>query len=184
MRQKPSRAPLYSQVHKSWVIPLTQGVTALVDEDIAHTLAQYLWYARVDLGRKTAAWYAVRSGGKSPHQHPIWMHREIMDGAFVDHVIHFPSHMKLIDNRRTNLRPCTQSQNTCNSRRSASHKNQYKGIHWSPHHRKWRSYVGKDRRKIFVGIFADPHDAAVAYDKKAVELHGEFAVTNKSLGLL
>ena len=36
----------------------------------------------------------------------------------------------------------------------------------------------------YIGIFEDPTTAAVAYDEKANELHGDFACTNKMLGLL
>lgn len=38
--------------------------------------------------------------------------------------------------------------------------------------------------RYYLGSFIDIRDAARAYDKKAVELNGEFALTNEKLGLL
>jgi hypothetical protein len=51
--------------------------------------------------------------------------------------------------------------------------------------KKWRAGLCvPGGRKVFVGNFFDKKDAAIAYDKKAIELIGVYAITNKSLGLL
>jgi len=41
----------------------------------------------------------------------------------------------------------------------------------------WGS-ITKSGKKYYLGLFDNKIDAAVAYDKKAKELHGDFAVLN------
>ena len=41
--------------------------------------------------------------------------------------------------------------------------------------------IHPDRKGIFLGYFADPKDAAQAYDEAAIKYYGEFAVTNAEL---
>lgn len=43
---------------------------------------------------------------------------------------------------------------------------------WDRKNCRWRSQVGYQNRKIFMGYFNDAEAAARAYDRKLVELHG------------
>lgn len=47
-----------------------------------------------------------------------------------------------------------------------------------------RASIRCQGKLIFLGVFETAEDAARAYDEAAIRLHGEQAVTNKSLGLL
>jgi hypothetical protein len=38
--------------------------------------------------------------------------------------------------------------------------------------------IVNDGKSYYLGLYADPRDAALAYDKKARELRGEYAYTN------
>jgi hypothetical protein len=63
----------------------------------------------------------------------------------------------------------------------------FKGVHSNNDPKspfKYRSDIRVDGKRHFVGYFNDPVECAEAYDKKLIELRGEQAVTNKSLGLL
>jgi len=42
----------------------------------------------------------------------------------------------------------------------------------------WTSRITKDGKEIHIGCFTTPEDAALAYNKKAKELFGEFATLN------
>lgn len=89
-----------------------------------------------------------------------------------------------LDNRMSNLRIATAYQNKVNRRRDTNRVG-YRGV--SRVVSRSVLYIGsvcKDRKRYNVGCFKTAREAALAYDKKAVELHGEFAVTNESLGLL
>lgn len=107
------------------------------------------------------------------------LHRLILrpkHGLSVDH-----KNRDRLDNRRENLRCCTHSQNAANA---LWRKDSYKGVWWKKTHKAWSATIRKDQKTYHLGCFADASDAARAYDKAALELFGEFALTNKMLGLL
>ena len=85
------------------------------------------------------------------------------------------------DNRRSNLRVCTQSQNTANSGKRKTNKSGYKGVsidRRNPNF-KWVANLTKDYKHIYIGAFRTPKEAAIAYNIKALEEFGEFALLNK-----
>jgi hypothetical protein len=88
------------------------------------------------------------------------------------------------DNSWLNLRECTYSENLRNTGKKSHNTSGYKGVIWHKRCGKWHSRVGFNRKKHHIGYFNTPEEAARAYDKKAIELHGEFALTNKMLGLI
>lgn len=149
-------------------IPLTKGKYAIVDAEDYPELAQYRWHAHV---RKDGGMcYAVRNSGRKT----IMMHRQIMkppEGMVVDHINHNGA-----NNRRCNLRVCTQAENTRNKRRFAAGKSRYRGV--TPMGDKWRAVVSHNGRTHYVGVYDTEIEAALARDRKAVELAGEFAVLN------
>jgi hypothetical protein len=152
-------------------IELTQGKVAIVDDDMFEELSSVKWYARKD--RMTGNYYAVRShhGVKF-----LYMHRVVLrapDGAQVDH-----ANRNTLDNRRENLRLCSDSQNRANTPKYLQATSRYKGVCWEARYNKWRAVIYKDRKRRFLGNFQDEIDAARAYDKAAVELFGEFACLN------
>ncbi|QIG68241.1 HNH endonuclease protein [Rhizobium phage RHph_Y1_10] len=80
-----------------------------------------------------------------------------------------------LNNRPDNLRAATQSQNICNSKKSASNKSGHKGVYFRSRDNLWHAQIGKDRKFIHLGRFTKKEDAAAAYRRAASELHGEFA---------
>lgn len=111
------------------------------------------------------------------------IHRLIMGvtdpNIIVDHINRDP-----LDNRKLNLRLCTIAENNRNCGiRDARNKSGFKGVSLTPA-KKWAARVRHNDKDIYLGTFTTPQAAAEAYDKKAVELFGEFACTNKMLGKL
>ena len=51
-------------------------------------------------------------------------------------------------------------------------------------HSKYRAKIKKDGKDYIIGSYNTALEAALAYDKKAEELHGDKAITNKKLGNL
>jgi hypothetical protein len=105
----------------------------------------------------------------------VFMHRLIMDapaGLVVDH-----TNGNKHDNRRSNLRKCTQSENRRNSRKSRG-TSRFKGVSWLRTRGKWQANIYHDGKSIHLGLFDDEIEAAMAYDRKARELFGEFACLN------
>lgn len=108
------------------------------------------------------------------------LHRWLLDapeGMDVDH-----KNGDGFDNRRSNLRLATRSQNLAN-RRGWSNLTQYKGIRYKPARpgkgpECWEAYVGFEGRKVYAGRARTEVEAARLYNKKALELYGEFALLN------
>lgn len=124
--------------------------------------------------------YAVRSEGsvrkKTYKQHLL--HREIMQanpGEYVDHI-----NGNKLDNRKTNLRVCSNKSNVVNSKSHKDSSSPYKGVSWYPPTKNWTARVFSDGVLYYLGRFDNQEDAALAYDRKASELFGEYAYLNFS----
>ena len=93
------------------------------------------------------------------------------DGSLVvDHINGDP-----LDNRKSNLRICTQHNNLFNQKRG--NKFGYKGVvkFFSG---KYQAMIWDGKKNNHLGMFESKEDAARAYDKAAKELHGEYAYLN------
>lgn len=158
-------------------IQLTRGLTAMVDDEDYDRLNQHKWFAAPS-GAK-GLHYAARMPwipGIGQKQH-VWMHREICGGIMVDHI-----DRNGLNNQKSNLRPCTVSENVFN-RGKHGKSSKYKGVCWDKIANKWAVFISKNKKARLVGRFGDELMAALAYDAAAIELHGQFAATNKSLNL-
>jgi hypothetical protein len=148
-------------------IPLTRGLYAIVDKADYEWLSRYRWCT---LGAGERPYACRRENGKT-----IYMHREILQAPpdlCVDHI-----HGFTLDNRRANLRTCTHSENMRN-RKGNSGRDLPKGVTWQSHCNKYRAGIAIDGKPMHIGYYDDPIEAARAYDRKAIELFGEFARLN------
>ena len=152
---------------------------ALVDDEDYDRLNAYKWYPAE---QKTGVLYVQRipwkKGGKG--RKPVFMHREVLgtpEGCFTDHRNH-----NGLNNQRYNLRQCTTSQNGGNNRKQRNKTlSKYKGVSkYSSVVRKknWYATVKKEGKPYYLGTFETEREAAIAYNKKAKELFGEFACLN------
>jgi len=82
------------------------------------------------------------------------------------------------DNRISNLREATNSQNNFNSPMKPNNTTGFKGVSWSKRDKKYRAQISANGQRRLIGVFDDPQDAAHAYNMAAARLHGEFARGN------
>jgi G3E family GTPase len=108
----------------------------------------------------------------------ISMHREIVGvpGIRTDH-----RNGDGLDNRRSNLRPSTRSQNAQNMHKVTGKSSRFKGVSWFARDHCWRSVIRHNGKYIHIGYFKKESDAANEYDSMALKLFMEFALTNKEL---
>lgn len=104
------------------------------------------------------------------------MHREIIDEKENEHVDHINGNKK--DNRKSNLRIATSSQNSRNIGLRKNNTTGYKGVIYEKKRDKWRAEIKKDYKSIFLGYFDTKEDAAKAYNEASMKYHGEFANLN------
>ncbi len=94
-------------------------------------------------------------------------------------------HSKNYSNVITNIRIASSSQNKANTKRRSNNKSGFKGVGKRIHLKKpWRARICINGTENFIGYFPSALEAAIAYDAAAREKFGEFALTNKMLGLL
>ena len=154
-------------------IKLTQGQVALIDDADFEWLNQWKWSVQKNHRRS----YAIRSlYEKGKRIATIRMHRLVMDApkeCETDHINH-----NGLDNRRNNLRLCTHQQNMQNQRGNRNTSSRFRGVYFEKIINKWRAQIRCNGIVYHLGNFDNEIDAAVVYDKKALQLFGEFACLN------
>ena len=79
------------------------------------------------------------------------------------------------DNRLSNLRPATHSENMRNQRIPSNNTSGYKGVRWHKPTGKWQAYIKVDGIQKHLGLFTDIADAVAAYAAASKKYHGEFS---------
>lgn len=157
-------------------IPLGHGAFALVDDEDFERLNPFKWHQHH--GNKTNIVYASRSFKLADGtQKGQLMHDLILPpitGFLRDH-----KDRNGCNNQKSNLRYCTNSQNMMNSVLPRN-KTGFRGVSFDSRRKQpYSARLVKDRRRYYIGWFNTPLEAAKAWNEKAIELFGEFAVLNK-----
>ena len=127
-------------------------------EDLA-LISRYTWYANNNGYLQTN----IRENSK---QHIVKLSRLILNPTTeqeVDHIDH-----NVYDNRKSNLRVSTASQNQYNQVLHKNNTSGYKGVHKNG--RNWRAIIAVDKKKICLGTYKNVEDAAKAYKDAAAIL--------------
>jgi len=89
------------------------------------------------------------------------------------------------DNRISNLRQVTGTENQGNRRKASSYlggktASIHKGV-YKAKNGKWRSYIRYKTENIYVGTFITEMEAKKAYDLKAIELFGDYSSVSRGI---
>ena len=140
---------------------------ALVDDKDYDWLNQWKWTSWEGYGTI----YACRMDGTL-----IFMHRVILEtppDKLSDH-----RDGNGLNNQRYNLRICSKSENSRNCKKHCKSSSIYKGVSLDKRLNLWEARITYNRKHIFLGRHKIESDAALAYDRRALELFGEFANLN------
>ena len=130
-------------------------------------------YDKVSLHNWTVSGHGyIVSSNKSK---TIFLHRYILNlqqgcNIIVDHIDHNKK-----NNRKSNLRLCTPSENMINKQLLQSNKSGYPGIRWENNRHKWYVRICADRKEHFIGRFDSFNDALEARLNAEKLYFGEFA---------
>lgn len=159
------RTPRHAVIEGS-IAKIPLGIDAkdgysLVDIDLAW-IDKYQWY-------KAKTGYAVAwVGGEK-----LYMHRLIMDkpnGKMIDHINH-----DTLDNRISNLRLATHSQNQRNRKLSKRNTSGVHGVSWAKNERSWTVRIRVGKRYLNLGYFEDINEAKKVRQEAEIKYYGVFA---------
>jgi hypothetical protein len=138
-----------------------QVFTMLIDDEDYELISRFNWRAEKTASGKYRAVATVRA------------HRILVDYPLADH-----KNGNALDNRKENLRPATKQQNSANRDLQANNSTGFKGIYPEKKSGGYVARIQVNNKRIYLGYFKDPIEAAKAYDKAAREYFREFARTN------
>jgi HNH endonuclease len=143
----------------------------IVDQDDYVILSLFKWYI------KKPSHYVYHQVWRDSRQYPVLVHHAILwrprgTAMVIDHINRNP-----LDNRRSNLRVVTQSENNLNKDYRPGPSG-YRGVSWNTPRKHWQAGISVSGRSIGLGRFPSAISAARAYDKAARRYHGMFAVLN------
>ena len=146
------------------LIPLTQGMFAMVDDDDYEELIKFKWYY--------ANGYACRKLSRKLGHITILMHLELLGASSFakqgDHKNGNP-----LDNRRNNLRPATKPQQSFNKKLRSDNSTGFKGV--SIDKGRFRARIHINKKEILIGYYDTAEKAYEAYCEAAKKYHGDFA---------
>jgi HNH endonuclease len=137
-------------------ILLTKRKFAIVDNADFWFLNQWKWYFTNGYARRDVS--RVR----------IYMHRFILKipkEKVCDHI-----NRNKLDNRKSNLRIVTQSQNMMNSKKPITNTSGYKGVTWFLRDGVWKAQIKLNQKNFHLGYFKNIKDA-ISTRKKAEKMY-------------
>ena len=159
------RIPLHSRKHP--------GLYAIVDEADAELVSQYRWHPEVKK-HLTYAWATI---SPKPNRRVAFMHRLILGlgpgDPDVDH-----KDGDGLNNTRSNIRACSDSENQANRHRLQAATSRYRGVTWHKGLQKWQAQIKVMGTNIYLGVFDSEDVAALVYNDAAIKHFGEFARPN------
>lgn len=157
-------------------VRLTNGICSLVDEQDLEWLSAYRFYPKPGHDTMYVESYKKHRGVKS-------LHRLLMNAQKGEEIDH--RNRNGLDNRKFNLRRCTRSQNRQNAKKSKvpNARSGYKGVTYDANgpncSKPWRAKACVHHKLVHLGRFSTEREAALAYNKFALDHFGEFARLNE-----
>ena len=172
MSKKPTQNQ-YKIVESYAIFNVSHGRTFKIDIEDLDKITSYHWY----INEKGYVVTMYHDNGK---RHSLRLHRLIMgcpNDMVVDHINH-----DITDNRKCNLRVCTQDENMRNRKPDRNSKSGIKGVY--PENGKWRVMINYNRKQYRLGTFSDIQEAIKVRQEAEARLYGAYANLQDTGGLL
>ena len=148
----------------------TKGEEFYFDLEDYNLIKDYCWY--IDDDGYVVSHYA------SGHKGTIGMHRLLFpDSKYVDHIKH-----KNNDNRKSQLRPCTNQQNNMNRGLQNNNTSGVTGVYFDKRRNKWCAQMHLNGKHIHFGCYDNFENAVKARKNGEEKYFGEFSYDNSMKG--
>ena len=129
---------------------------ALIDKEDISRVSKYKWRLKTGGTSRSQCGGILTGNGKGDYTNSL--HRHIMNcpnNMYVDHI-----NGNRFDNRKANLRICSNQENNFNTTKRIINTSGYKGVWYDKVRDKWVSEIKINGKKIFIGRWLDIEDAA------------------------
>lgn len=110
----------------------------------------------------------------------MFMHDFIMglEHNMVTNADHIGGYCTVNDNRKSNLRVATNSENNINQRVRKDNTSGIKGVNWDDKKQKWISRISVNKKRIYLGAFDDIEEAIKIRKEYENKYHNEYSYDN------
>jgi hypothetical protein len=157
------------------ILELTRGYRTTIDANMYNLIRPHRWHVMTS-NNKQYAIHTKRINKDVNHgkNKCIMMHRLIMgvkeyNGTVIDHI-----DGDGLNNRKSNLRVCTHSENHMNQKVRINSFTGLKGVFYDKRRNYYYSSIIVNSKCIYLGSFESPDMAKKAYDNAAIKHFGEF----------
>jgi hypothetical protein len=147
--------------------------TVIIDDEDAEKVMSHKW--NVNYSNEKQRWQRIATrAGKNDNYKTISLHEMIIGYKHADHI-----NRDIFDNRKINLRRASYEQNSINRGIQKNNTSGYKGVWWNGKINKWVAGIKFNHKNHHLGVFENKENAAIAYNKIAYKIFGEYAFLNK-----
>ena len=149
----------------------TKGEEFYFDLEDYDLIKDYCWWKDKDNYIRASVYNSEKSTS-------ISLHRLIMRFPNATDIDHIHGNKTRNDNRKSNLRAVTKSQNAMNKILQSNNTSGITGVSWFAKTKQWRAYITVDSRFTHIGLFDNFEDAIRARKEAEEKYFGEFSYDN------
>lgn len=144
-----------------------------IDDEDAEKVFQHTWHISCSYAKDgSPRHFSIKTHikEKTGYRHTS-LSSFLISGCVIDHI-----DGNFLNNHKSNLRVCTNAENSRNRRKHKNTFSGFKGVYANK--KRWFAAICKDGQQIYLGNYKTAQEAAAAYNSAARNLFGSFARLN------